>query len=168
MNGQGDLINRITSELFLFWQGNTTVPEDNGVFFTLLQLIPDWVLNSRKKSMAARVCALAKSQRTHQMDFTSQWISGCYADHAVENTFLVAQPMNWLHTQVKRHSSWQCSDSGGHSKRESLLVRVRRHTPKGRSSRHPSAHRGPKNGVSPNFEKCCVIAKIVLLRARPV
>ena len=27
-------------------------------------------LNSRKKSMAARVCALAKSQRSHQMDFT--------------------------------------------------------------------------------------------------
>ena len=71
--------------------------------------------------------ALAKSQRSRQMDFTSllpvtsghctewqkhghdaspghryaltqvrslsKWISGCYADHAVENTFLVAQPM---------------------------------------------------------------------------
>ena len=23
----------------------------------------------------------------------SKWISGCYADHAVENTFLVAQPI---------------------------------------------------------------------------
>ena len=28
-------------------------------------------LNSRKKSMAARGCALAKSQRSRQMDFTS-------------------------------------------------------------------------------------------------
>ena len=28
-------------------------------------------LNSRKKSMAVRVCALAKSQRSRQMDFTS-------------------------------------------------------------------------------------------------
>ena len=28
-------------------------------------------LNSRKKCMAARVCALAKSQRSRQMDFTS-------------------------------------------------------------------------------------------------
>ena len=26
------------------WQDNTTVPEDNGVFLALLQLVPDWVL----------------------------------------------------------------------------------------------------------------------------
>ena len=84
--------------------------------------------------MAAIVCALAKSQQSRQMDFTSpspvtssnctewqkpghnassghwcaltqvrslsKWISGCYAGHAVENTFLVAQPM-----QLVAHTS---------------------------------------------------------------
>ena len=30
----------------------------------------------------------------------SKWISGCYADYAVENTFLVAQPM-----QLVAHTS---------------------------------------------------------------
>ena len=91
-------------------------------------------LNSRKKNMAAIVCALAKSQRSRQMDFTSllpvtsghctewqkpghnassgrwyaltqvgslsKWIRGCYADHAVENSFLAAQP-----TQLVAHTS---------------------------------------------------------------
>ena len=41
----------------------------------------------------------------------SKWISGCYVDHAVENTFLVAQPMQL----VCKSRGW-CSDSGGHSK----------------------------------------------------
>ena len=44
MDSQGDLINGITTELFLFSQGDTTVPEDNGIFSALLQLIPNWVL----------------------------------------------------------------------------------------------------------------------------
>ena len=51
-----------------------------------------------------------------QVIFTSKWISGCYADHAVENTFLAAQPIQLIALTVNRHSSWWCSDSGGHSK----------------------------------------------------
>ena len=35
-----------------------------------------------------------------QVRSLSKWISGCYADHAVENTFLVAQPM-----QLVAHTS---------------------------------------------------------------
>ena len=83
-------------------------------------------LNSRTKSMAARVCALAKSPKSLQMDFTSQlpvtsghctvWqkhghdavpsiamlqrrLHPCQSGsvvamlHAVEKTFLVAQPI---------------------------------------------------------------------------
>ena len=122
--------------------------------------------------MAGIVRALAKSQRSRQMNFTSllpvtsghctewqkpghnaspghwyaltqvrslsKWISGCYADHAVENTFLVAQPM-----QLARKS----------------------HPPEGRSSRHPSAHKGAKTGRAltlrnaASLQKHCSVAR---------
>ena len=43
---------------------------------------------------------------------------------------------------------------------ESLQVRVQKvHSPKDRSSQHLSTHKGAKNGVCPNLEDSCVIAK---------
>ena len=59
----------------------------------------------------------------------------------MENTFLVHNPCNWLHTQVKRHSSWLCSDRGGHSKRRKPAGESAKVLTEGRSSRHPSAHK---------------------------
>ena len=52
---------------------------------------------------------------------------------------------------------------------ESLQVRVQKaHPPRREVISAPFGTQRCQNGVSPNFVKCCVIAKIVLLRARPV
>ena len=92
--------------------------------------------------------------------------------HAVEKTFLVAQPV-----QLVALASRGMLPSGDQSvaataNDESLQVRVRKGTPpEGRSSQHPLALKVPNNkqkGVSSKSVKCCTIAKGDRLRARPV
>ena len=64
-----------------------------------------------------------------------------------KSPFLQHNPCNWLHIQVKRHSSCSVQTVAAMANDESLQVRVRKSHPReGRSSRHPSAHKGAKTG----------------------
>ena len=82
----------------------------------------------------------AKSQRSRQMDFTSLLpvtsghCTGWQEKHGHDAS------SNWLYIQVKRHSSWWCSGSGGHSKQRKPASKVRKvHSPKGRVLRPSSS-----------------------------
>ena len=74
-----------------------------------------------------------------------------------KKSFLAAQPNATGCMQVKRHCSWWCSSSGGHSKQRKPAKR--------RSSQHPSAHKGAKNGVrlslrtAASLQKHCPVAR---------
>ena len=69
-------------------------------------------------------------------------------------------PCNWSHTQVKRHSSWSCSGSGGHSKRRKPAGKGAKGSPPRREViSAPFGTQRCQNGVCPNLEKCCVVAK---------
>ena len=92
-----------------------------------------------------------------------------------KNPFLQHNPCNWLHIQVKRHSSWCVQAVAAIANDESLQVRVRKsHPPEGRSSRHPSAHKGAKTGCvltlrsAASLQKHCSVAcKARVKQVRP-
>ena len=74
-----------------------------------------------------------------QLTSLSKWISGCYVDHAVENTFLVAQPATGCTDKSRATVVGSVQTVAAIANDESLQVRVRKaHPPEGRSSRHPS------------------------------
>ena len=87
-----------------------------------------------------------------------KWISSCYADHAVEKSFLVAQPLQLVAQTSQEASSVQAVAAIAND--ESLLVRVRKAFPPRREViSAPFGIQRCQNGVCPNLEKCCVIAK---------
>ena len=84
----------------------------------------------------------------------SKWISGCYADQAVEKAFLVAQPIQLVaHHKSSGILVGRCSDSGGHSERRKPAGKgakgIPPEGPEGRSSQAPFGTRRCQNGVCP-------------------
>ena len=99
-----------------------------------------------------------------QVRSLSKWIRGCYADHAVENSFLVAHATGCTY-KSRGIVVGSVQTVAAIANDESLQVRVRKsYPPEGRSSRHPSAHKGAKTGCAPTLrnaassQKHCSVA----------
>ena len=151
--------------------------------------------------MAARVYALAKSQRSRQMDFTS--LLPVTSGHCTEwqkpghnaspgHWYALTQ---WLLCRSCRGKILSCSTTlatgctyksrgivvgrvqavAAIANDESLQVRVRKaHPPEGRSSLHPSAHKGARTGCAltlrnaASLQKHCPVAcKARVKQVRP-
>ena len=159
-------------------------------------------LNSRTKSIAARVCALAKLPKSLQMHFTSQlpvtsgyctvwqkrghnagqehsyaptpvvsmskWISGCYASCRGKNLSCSTTHATGCTYKSRGIVVGSVQTVAAIPNDESLQVRVRKaHPPEGRSSRHPSAHRGAKTGCPLTSRNAASLQKLFCC-ARPV
>ena len=73
-----------------------------------------------------------------QVMSVSKWISGCYADHTVENTFLAAQPMQlvfFFHEYGRRVGMVPKSSLKGG--KNSLMVEKRTKTPNTTQTKQP-------------------------------
>ena len=83
----------------------------------------------RRNSPSAPVTGRLDEPNDRRADGWSGRVDGCHADHAVEKSFLVAQPLqlNWLHIQVVfrqwRHSK-QRKPAGESAKGSSLQSEV--------------------------------------------